>query len=233
MKKFDLHAQNKYTIVIKQTERMKILNKTDYKIAVIDYGAGNMHSVLGALARIGADAYVATRPDELRGCSGIILPGVGAFGYAMASLQSTGFADVIVRACRDGVPLLGICLGMQLLFGASEESPRAAGLGILPGKVTLLKTQGLKTPHMGWTSLSGCKGRLLSGVNDGDFVYFVHSYGVHSEGCRSAAACYGEEFDAAIECGNVFATQFHPEKSSAVGEKILRNFAHICEGVRA
>jgi len=205
------------------------LNNAKGKTAVIDYGAGNLHSVMCALRRAGADAFVAESPSELCDCGGIILPGVGAFGYAMRSLRDSGFDIAIKGAAKRGVPLLGICLGMQILFSESEESPGEEGLNILPGKVTLLKAEGLKTPHMGWTDIFDCGGRLLQGVNSGEFMYFVHSFGVHSEGCRAAAAQYGEIFDAAAERGNVFATQFHPEKSGESGAKILRNFMRICE----
>ncbi len=197
---------------------------TKQKIAVIDYGAGNLHSVMGALHRARANAAVVSSPAELHGCGGIVLPGVGAFGYAANALQESGFFAALRSAAADGVPLLGICLGMQLLFAESEESAGAQGLHVLPGKVTRLRTDGLKTPHMGWSSLHGCRGRLLSGIEEDAFVYFVHSFGVHSEGCTAATACYGETFDAAVERGNVFGTQFHPEKSSAVGARILDNF---------
>lgn len=203
------------------------------KIAVIDYGAGNLHSVRGALRRAQADAYVATSPQQLRDCDGIILPGVGAFGYAADALRASGFADALYACAQDGVPLLGICLGMQLLFSASEESPGAVGLGILPGVVTALQTGARKSPHMGWSDLHALRGSLMQGIEEGAFVYFVHSYGVHSEGCAAAQCEYGETFDAAVEEGNVFGTQFHPEKSSTVGARILGNFLHYVREVRA
>ncbi|MDE6397698.1 MAG: imidazole glycerol phosphate synthase subunit HisH [Clostridiales bacterium] len=202
------------------------------KIAVVDYGAGNLHSVLGALSRANATAQVVTSPAHLQGADGIILPGVGAFGYAAEELAKSGFSDALIKAAACGTPLLGICLGMQLLFAASEESPGAQGLGILPGRVTLLKTGGLKTPHMGWSDLHGMRGRLTKGVDEGAFVYFVHSFGVHSEDCAAAQANYGETFDAAVERGNVFGTQFHPEKSSAVGARILENFLQYVKEAR-
>ncbi len=201
---------------------------TNDKIAVVDYGAGNLHSVLCGLKRVGAAAYVACSPAELKGCAGILLPGVGAFGYAARSLRDAGFTDALKEYAGAGVPLLGICLGMQLLFSGSEENPGAEGLGLVSGIVTRLRTCGLKVPHMGWTGLGGCKGRLMQGVSDGDYVYFVHSFGAHSNGKACATAEYGETFDAAVESGNVFGTQFHPEKSSDVGRKILKNFAAVC-----
>lgn len=206
---------------------------TSEKIAIVDYGAGNLHSVLGALARAGASARVATSPADLGGADGIILPGVGAFGYAAEELAKSGFSDTLCAEARRGTPLFGICLGMQLLFAESEESPGARGLGILPGRVTLLQTGGLKTPHMGWSDLHVSGGALTAGVDEGAFVYFVHSFGVHSEGCAVAQATYGETFDAAVERGNVFGTQFHPEKSSAVGAHILDNFLQYVKEARA
>ena len=200
------------------------------KIAVIDYGAGNLYSVLCALKRAAAPVYVAKTPSELSGCAGMVLPGVGAFGYAAESLKESGFYANVKEKISGGTPILGICLGMQLLFSSSEESVGATGLGILTGKVLKLKTGSIKSPHMGWTSLTDCKGELMRGVKDGDFVYFVHSYAVFSEGCACARAKYGETFDAAVERGNVFATQFHPEKSSSVGHTILVNFLNYCYG---
>ena len=181
---------------------------TSEKIAIVDYGAGNLHSVLGALARAGASARVATSPADLGGADGIILPGVGAFGYAAEELAKSGFSDTLCAEARRGTPLFGICLGMQLLFAESEESP-------------------------GWSDLHVSGGALTAGVDEGAFVYFVHSFGVHSEGCAVAQATYGETFDAAVERGNVFGTQFHPEKSSAVGAHILDNFLQYVKEARA
>lgn len=199
------------------------------KIAVADYGAGNLHSVFCALNRAGVQAFAAQTPDKLKDCGGIILPGVGAFGYAADSLIKSGFCDALRERAKSGVPIMGICLGMQLLFSHSEESPEAEGLGILKGEVRKLKAGELKIPHMGWSDIHGLKGKLMNGVDEGAFVYFVHSYGVHSEDAACAIAEYGETFDAAVEKDNVFATQFHPEKSSAVGAKILDNFLSVCK----
>lgn len=201
----------------------------DNKIAVVDYGAGNLHSVFGALARVGAAAYAAQSPRDLAGCGGIVLPGVGAFGYAAAKLGESGFDSALCESVQKGVPLLGICLGMQLLFARSEESPGAKGLGLLPGEVRLLRTGNLKTPHMGWTNLHVCGGKLMHGIQEGTFAYFVHSFAVHGKHA-CATAEYGEIFDAAVECGNVFGTQFHPEKSSLAGKRILHNFISVCKG---
>ena len=187
-----------------------------------------MFSVLRGLSRVNAQAYVANSPGELKDCAGIVLPGVGSFGYAANALRSRGFFSALRDAAESGVPLLGICLGMQLLFSHSEESPDAEGLGILGGAVTKLNAQGLKLPHIGWSDLYSTRGRLMEGIKSGEFVYFVHSFGVHSDGFYSAKAEYGEKFDASVESGNVFATQFHPEKSGLVGLKILSNFVEIC-----
>lgn len=218
-----------------QNERKNTLSgENSGKIAIVDYGAGNLFSVLAAFARANANVYVAETPRDLRGCAGVVLPGVGAFGYAADVLRQNGFFAALKETAAAGMPLLGICLGMQLLFAESEESPGAEGLRILPGKVTRLRAGVKKTPHMGWTDLNDCRGRLLAGVPNGAFVYFVHSYAVHSEGCTAAVSEYGETFDAAVEKGNVFATQFHPEKSSAVGATVLQNFVRLCgEGERA
>ena len=204
-----------------------LTNGNSPKIAVIDYGAGNLHSVLGALARARADAFVADNAQALSACDGIILPGVGAFGYAADKLRQRKLTDALCGCAADGVPLLGICLGMQLLFETGEESPNARGLGLLNGEVTLLHANGLKAPHMGWTSLHVCGGKLMRGVSENAFAYFVHSYGAHGD-TACATACYGETFDAAVECGNIFGTQFHPEKSSDTGRRILENFLGVC-----
>ncbi len=198
------------------------------KIAVIDYGAGNLYSVEGGLKRAGAEVAVINNPAAIGEYRGIVLPGVGAFGYAADMLKKSGFFDAVKTAVSANIPLLGICLGMQLMFESSEESAGVQGLSLLKGEVTRLKAGKLKIPHMGWTRLGGCKGRLLDGVSDGEFAYFVHSFGVHSCECNAATAEYGEPFTAAAECGNVFATQFHPEKSSETGHKILCNFVSIC-----
>ena len=219
----------------RQNKRKNTLSgKNSGKIAIVDYGAGNLFSVVSAFARANANVCVAASPRDINGCAGLVLPGVGAFGYAADALRQNGFFAALKEHAAAGTPLLGICLGMQLLFSESEESPGAEGLGLLPGRVTRLCAGDLKTPHMGWTDLQNRRGRLLSGVLNGAFVYFVHSYAVHSEGCAAAVAEYGETFDAAVAKGNVFATQFHPEKSSAVGATILQNFVRLCgEGERA
>lgn len=199
-------------------------------IAVVDYGAGNIHSVLNCLKLLGVDCVLTKKESTMRLCGGIVLPGVGAFGYAMRSLKERGLTEPLRRLVNEGKPLIGICLGMQLLFGNSEEDEAETGLGLIEGKVTRLKAEELKVPHMGWTSLDGVQGKLMKNTRKGEFFYFVHSYACHTKNAAHSAAkaTYGETFDAVIEKGNVFGTQFHPEKSSESGRKILRRFLEIC-----
>lgn len=197
-------------------------------VAIIDYGAGNLHSVKNALDFLGADSEITGDGDKILAADRVILPGVGAFGDAMASLRRSGLKDVI-RQCTDGSrPFLGICLGLQLLFESSEESPGAEGLGVFGGTVKRIPDRGLKIPHMGWNNISLTKtSRILP--DDKPFVYFVHSYYIQASEPDSVSAYteYGERLDIAIERGNVFATQFHPEKSGAVGLEILKKFLNI------
>ena len=203
-------------------------------IAIIDYGAGNIQSVSKALAHIGCDCFVTRDKDEILKADSAVLPGGGSFGDTVDSLNKYGIKDAIREYIASGKPFLGICLGMQLLFPASEESPGAAGLGIYDGSISRIPNgEGLKIPHMGWNSLEiNPKSRLFKGIEKNPYVYFVHSYFLHASDRELVAATaeYGVTIDAAVERGNVFATQFHPEKSGETGLQILRNFAEIVEG---
>ena len=200
-------------------------------IAVIDYGAGNLKSVKNALDHLGAANMRASTAKEILLADAVILPGVGEFGTAMAELERRGIKEAVIEAANGGRPLLGICLGMQLLFEAGEESPGAKGLGILPGRVPRFPAEmGLKIPHMGWNSVMPLKeNRLLDGLPKGSYMYFVHSFYVKAaeRSDVSAISEYGLIFDAAVERGNIFGCQFHPEKSGAAGLVILINFIEI------
>ncbi|EXG78153.1 imidazole glycerol phosphate synthase subunit HisH [Cloacibacillus evryensis] len=203
-------------------------------IAVIDYGAGNLKSVKNALDHLGAANMRASTAKEILLADAVILPGVGEFGTAMAELERRGIKEAVIEAANGGRPLLGICLGMQLLFEAGEESPGAKGLGILPGRVPRFPAEmGLKIPHMGWNSVMPLKeNRLLDGLPKGSYMYFVHSFYVKAaeRADVSAISEYGLIFDAAVERGNIFGCQFHPEKSGAAGLVILKNFIEIAKG---
>lgn len=203
-------------------------------IAVIDYGAGNLKSVKNALDHLGAANMRASTAKEILLADAVILPGVGEFGTAMAELERRGIKEAVIEAANGGRPLLGICLGMQLLFEAGEESRGAKGLGILPGRVPRFPAEmGLKIPHMGWNSVMPLKeNRLLDGLPKGSYMYFVHSFYVKAaeRADVSAISEYGLIFDAAVERGNIFGCQFHPEKSGAAGLVILKNFIEIAKG---
>ena len=206
-------------------------------IALIDYDAGNMKSVEKALQLLGQETVVTRDPDEIYRADGVILPGVGSFGDAMENLHRFGLVEVIRRVTEQGTPFLGICLGLQLLFESSEESPGVEGLGLLPGKILRIPAgEGRKIPHMGWNDITfPHPGRLFVGVAEHSYVYFVHSYYLKAEdpSIVTAVTRYGTGIHASVEKGNVFACQFHPEKSSDVGLQILKNFAAICaEGGR-
>ena len=197
-------------------------------VAIIDYDAGNLRSVEKALEALGAETVVTRDPEVIAGSSRVILPGVGSFGDAMERLNQYGLPDVIRRTVSGNKPFLGICLGLQLLFEESEESPGVPGLGILKGKILKIpQTEGLKIPHMGWNSLNlKPDSRLFAGIRDQEYVYFVHSYYLKAQEESQVAATtwYGTEIHAAVEAGNVFACQFHPEKSGDTGLRILKNF---------
>ena len=197
-------------------------------ILVIDYGMGNLRSVSKALEHLGAQVKVSSEPSDIQSADKIVLPGVGAFGDAMAELKRFGLINPIKDAIQKKIPFLGICLGLQLLFPKSEESPKKTGLGIFTGEVKLFRSPNVKIPHMGWNSVKVVqKHPLLEGIEDKTFFYFVHSYyAVPKDNKLAALTCeYGEEtFAAALGNDSVFATQFHPEKSQAAGLKILKNF---------
>ncbi|MCR5784044.1 MAG: imidazole glycerol phosphate synthase subunit HisH [Eubacterium sp.] len=200
-------------------------------IAIIDYDAGNLKSVQKALDALGQENVVTKNRDEILKSDKVILPGVGAFEDAMKHLGALKLDEVVKEVCAMNKPLLGICLGMQLLFESSEESPGVEGLGILKGKILRIPGgEGLKVPHMGWNSLRlKNNGRLFEGLSPESYVYFVHSYYLKAEdeSIVTAETDYGVNIHASVESGNIFACQFHPEKSSSVGAKILRNFAGV------
>lgn len=200
-------------------------------IAIIDYDAGNIKSVEKAVLKLGAEPLTTRNSEEIRRASHVILPGVGAFGDAMGRLEKYGLIPVIKETADSGKPFLGICLGEQLIFERSEESPGVPGLGILKGEVRKLPdTEGLKVPNIGWNSVElNNNGKLFKGINDGEFFYFVHSYYVSAEDREVVKATidYGCIADASVEKDNIYATQFHPEKSSDMGLKLLGNFLSL------
>lgn len=201
-------------------------------IAVIDYGAGNLQSVVKALNYIDTDTIVTNKKEEILQADGAILPGVGSFGDAMDCMNTSGATEAVLAFVESGKPFLGICLGLQLLFPKSEESPNADGLGLLKGSITRIPNDNgtLKIPHMGWNSLNIKKhDGLFRGIEGNPYVYFVHSYYLHAENLDivSAQTEYGVTIDASVRYKNIFATQFHPEKSGKVGLQMLRNFVEI------
>ena len=200
-------------------------------VAVIDYDAGNIKSVEKAMMALGEDVVVTRKQEEILLADHVILPGVGAFGDAMEKLHKYGLVEVIKEVVDKSTPFLGICLGLQLLFESSEESEGVEGLGILRGKIVRLPDdQGLKIPHIGWNSLRyPNSGRLFEGLPEESYVYFVHSYYLQAAEPQIVTATteYAALIHASVEKENVFACQFHPEKSSDVGMKILRNFLAV------
>lgn len=200
-------------------------------IVIIDYGVGNLRSVQNGFAEAGFPTVVSGDPRDLEAADGLVLPGVGAFGQAMESLRQSGLEQVIVQQVKKGVPLLGICLGLQLLFDRSTEMGEHRGLGLLAGDVVLFEGE-LKVPQIGWNQLSVCREHpLLDGTKNGDYFYFVHSFYVRPQdpGVILATADYGVDFPAVVQQGNVFGIQFHPEKSSRLGLQILKNYGGLVE----
>lgn len=198
-------------------------------IAIVDYGMGNLLSVANALAKLGFSARVTDRPEEILSAPGVILPGVGAFADCIKLLRKTGLDETVIECVSKGTPLLGICLGFQLLFSVSYENGEHKGLDIFKGEVKRLPG-GVKVPHMGWNQLEiGNRSPLLNGIEDDTFFYFVHSYYVEPEDEEviTASTTYGCRFTSMVGKGNVFGTQFHPEKSSSKGLIILKNFGEM------
>jgi imidazole glycerol phosphate synthase, glutamine amidotransferase subunit len=200
-------------------------------ISVIDYGAGNLQSVVKAFRFIGAEISVTADPEELKRADAAVLPGVGAFGDSMSCLRASGMVRPTLDFIESGRPFLGICLGLQLLFEGSEESPGVNGLGVLKGTIRKIPAEtGLKIPHIGWNSLNLKRtDGLFADLEPDPYVYFVHSYYLRAEDPEivSATADYGVRIDAAVQRGNLFATQFHPEKSGETGLRMLKNFVKL------
>src|SRR4030067_197500 len=202
-------------------------------IAIVDYGMGNLRSVEKGFLKVGIDVVVTNKPEIIEKADGIVLPGVGAFKDCMRELSNLRLTDAIVNAIRNGKPYLGICLGLQVLFSESEEFGRCRGLDIFKGKVVRFLDSNLKIPHMGWNEIKIEKNNpLLDGILDKSYLYFVHSFYVMPEddSIISTTTDYGINFTSMIYSGNIFATQFHPEKSQKVGLTILKNFGKVVEG---
>jgi len=196
-------------------------------IAIFDYGAGNLRSVENTLAEIGSEYTLVRDREGLLGASKILLPGVGHFGQMMRALDALAVRETLIGRIRDGVPFLGICLGLQALFETSEEAPEARGLGIFPGAVRRFPADA-RVPHMGWNELEvRADSKLVRGLEARPFVYFAHSYYVPENQHASATCTYEVRYTAVLESGNLYGVQFHPEKSGAVGLKIVRNFVEM------
>ena len=201
-------------------------------ICIIDYGMGNLRSVEKAVAAIGGSPEISRDPDIVRQSRGLILPGVGAFGDGMAVLRRKGLDEAILEAVREGTPLLGLCLGLQMLFDESEEFGKHAGLGLIPGKVLRIQEPDLCVPHVGWNQVELIKADpLLENIQEGSYFYFVHSYYADPENAEDALAWteYGRRFCSIARRGNVWGAQFHPEKSQEAGKQLLRNFLKIID----
>jgi glutamine amidotransferase len=199
-------------------------------IAVLDYGIGNLRSAEKALQHVGGDARLVADPDEVEGAAGVVLPGVGAFGRCMEALRTSGLDKVALKAIERGVPFLGVCVGMQMLYDGSDEDPSVAGLGVLRGRVRLLPDF-VKRPQMQWNRLDLARpdDPLLGGLGPDPWVYFVHSYAAEGTEEVIATCDYGGTVTAAVGRDSLWATQFHPEKSSAVGLQLLANFVAVVD----
>jgi imidazole glycerol phosphate synthase glutamine amidotransferase subunit len=199
------------------------------RITLLDYGAGNVPSVERALQRLGAESQRAATPECIASADAIVLPGVGHFETLIRALDNHGLRPPLMDALARGVPFLGVCLGLQALYLASDEAPELPGLQLLPARVRSLPST-VKLPHMGWNRLLvKRKSRLLDGIDDDAYFYFAHTYAAMNDGPETVAACqYGTEFVAALEAKNICAVQFHPEKSGAAGAQVLRNFVRLC-----
>ncbi len=202
------------------------------RIGICDYGVGNLRSVERALRVAGADPVISGDPSEIAACDGVILPGVGAFSIAAGMLRKTGLAEAVREVARRDRPVLGICLGHQLLFERSDEGRGGEGLRLLRGQVVKLSpARGLKVPHMGWNTIATVRASaLLEGITSGSYMYFVHSYVAIPEPDDTVAVTgYGGDLAAAVERGTVMGTQFHPEKSGANGLRVYANFVALCQ----
>ena len=204
-------------------------------IAVIDYGAGNLQSVVKAFGHIGCECEITNDIEKILNADGAVLPGVGSFGDAMNSMRACGADKAVKEFIATGKPFLGICLGLQLLFSESEESQGTEGLSLLEGTITKIPNNNgtLKIPHMGWNSLKiKNHNGLFRGIEDGSYVYFVHSYFLKAkdDSIVSSRTEYGTVIDASVSFNNIMATQFHPEKSGKTGLQMLNNFKNLCEG---
>ncbi|HWW67792.1 MAG TPA: imidazole glycerol phosphate synthase subunit HisH [Solirubrobacterales bacterium] len=205
------------------------------RIAILNYGVGNLRSVEKALEHVGVEAIVTGEPDAVRSADGVILPGVGAFPKAMERIRERRLDELIAERREAAVPILGICLGLQLLFDSTTELGGATGLGLLPGEVVELDANGLKVPHIGWSPVRWEKqSRLAEGIESETPFYLVHSFAPRPAPADVlGTAAYGDRFACAVERDNVFGVQFHPEKSSAAGLRLLSNFAGVCASVPA
>jgi glutamine amidotransferase len=205
------------------------------RICILDYGMGNLRSVEKALEHIGASATIASDPGTVRAADGVILPGVGAFPKAMERVRELGLDELITERRDAGVPILGICLGLQLLFESTTELGGADGIGLLPGEVAELEADGLKVPHIGWSPVRWeQKSKLTDGIESETPFYFVHSFAPDpGRNDLLGSALYGARFACAAERENVFGVQFHPEKSSSAGLRLLSNFAGVCAAAPA